>query len=280
MSNVRVPDCSYIALAEKNGKVNYGQVASSTPVSWKGTSAQGTLAFPASGQSWPGLSVSLVTVTLTPSAISGQLSPEGRISVDLPLNVMVSAGGFGQCRVRGVVTLATDGVDQVGGGTGLPRDPASGRFALAGTTTTPPTFEGTSNLCAQAQEFVDFTRGLGFYLTGTMTISQPATGGVVGAQTAVFDGPTKIKRKGRTVLLSKPVITNAGQQAAVTVRWSRSKAASGTSPRLARVTTSPKGKVTLVTTGKAKTLHVRMTLSAPPAPGFDEYLQMRRWTVR
>ena len=71
-------------------------------------------------------------------------------------------------------------------------------------------------------------------------------------QTANVKVPKKIKFKGKTVLLKKAVVTNAGQTAKVKVSWSTKKSAKAKAKRYAKVTKSSKGKVTIKTKGKAR----------------------------
>ena len=83
-----------------------------------------------------------------------------------------------------------------------------------------------------------------------------------------------------SVILPSAVTTNAGQKAVASLTWSPKKSANGSNRKYARATFSKKGKVTLRTTGAAKRLHVRLTLSAPPTNGFQEYLVTKSWVVR
>ncbi len=44
--------------------------------------------------------------------------------------------------------------------------------------------------------------------------------------------------------------------------------------------TSKAGKVTITTTGKAKRLKVKLTLTAPAVPGYQPYSFAKKWTVK
>ena len=85
-------------------------------------------------------------------------------------------------------------------------------------------------------------------------------------QTATVKVPKKVKRKGKTVLLKKAVVTNAGQKATAKVTWSTKKKAREPRLKYASVKTTKTGKVTLRTTGKAKKLYVKLS---PEGPGHD-----------
>ena len=120
---------------------------------------------------------------------------------------------------------------------------------------------------------------MGWYLTGTMTLPA-AVPPVVQKQTATVKVPKKLKRKGKTVLLKKAVVTNAGQKAGAKVTWSTKKAAKGTKAKYATVKTTKAGKVTLKTKGKAKKLYVKLSLKAPATTGFEAYSYTKKWTVK
>ena len=85
---------------------------------------------------------------------------------------------------------------------------------------------------------------------------------------------------GKTVLLKKAVVTNAGQEATAEVTWSTNKKANGSNLRLAAAKTTKAGKVILRTTGKAKRLYVKLVLSAPAVPGYQAYEFTKKWTVK
>ena len=126
--------------------------------------------------------------------------------------------------------------------------PGDRAFAVASTTYPAPTTTGS---CLLTNAAYDLSKGVGWYLTGTMhlpTAPKP--------QTASPKPPKRIKPKGKTVLLKKTVVTNAGQTATAKVTWSTKKSAMGNKARFASVTTSKAGKVTITTTRKAKKFYV------------------------
>ncbi len=101
------------------------------------------------------------------------------------------------------------------------------------------------------------------------------------AQTATVKLPKKIKAKGKTVLLKKAVVTNAGQKATAKLTWSTKKSAKGAKAKYANQEVSHKtGKVTIRTTGKAKRLYVKLSLSAPAIDGYQAYSFTKKWTVK
>ncbi|MCU0278686.1 MAG: carboxypeptidase-like regulatory domain-containing protein [Candidatus Nanopelagicales bacterium] len=107
-----------------------------------------------------------------------------------------------------------------------------------------------------------------------MTKIEPQT------QAATFKVAKKIAFKGKTVLLKKAVVTNAGQTAKAKVTWSTKKSAKGTSKKYAKVTKTSKGKVTITTKGKAKKLYVKLTLKAPATTGFTAFTFAKTWKVK
>ncbi len=278
VSEVRAPDCSYIALPGVDGKVYYGYLSSAGQVTWGGTSTGGLVSFPASGQQWPALAPlfsGIGSARVIPAPIDGSVTDAGVVRLTVRFTARIEALGS-QCSATGTVEIATDTVDAVGGGVGLPL--SGGRFAAAGTSTTAPTLQG--NACQQAASYLDLSRGVGVFATGQMTFGGTSSGASAGAQTATFQTPKKIKRKGTTVILGKAVTTSAGQKAVATLTWSTKPSANGSNPRLAAVRTTRAGKLTLRTTGTAKRLYVRLTLSAPATTGYQEYLMTKRWVVR
>jgi len=80
-------------------------------------------------------------------------------------------------------------------------------------------------------------------------------------------------------LVGGPLVTNAGQQVSARVGWGKTKSAKGSKKSYARVSTKG-GKVVLRTTGKARKLHVRLTLQAPATPGYEAFRLTRVWKVR
>jgi hypothetical protein len=121
---------------------------------------------------------------------------------------------------------------------------------------------------------------MGWFLTGTMTLPSAPVPPVVQKQTATVKVPKTIKAKGKTVLLKKAVVTNAGQTATANVTWSTKKKAGGSNLKFAAAKTTKSGKVILRTTGKAKRLYVRLSLRAPATTGYEAYSYSKTWTVK
>ena len=143
---------------------------------------------------------------------------------------------------------------------------------MASTTYPAPTTTGS---CLLTNAAYDLSKGVGWYLTGTMhlpTAPKP--------QTASPKPPKRIKPKGKTVLLKKAVVTNAGQEATAEVTWSTNKKANGSNLRLAAAKTTKSGKVILRTTGKAKRLYVKLSLKAHAVEGYRAYKYTKKWTVK
>lgn len=278
VSETRVPDCSYIALPGRDGTVYYGYLSSAGQVTWGGTSTGGILGFPADAQQWPALAPlfsGIGSARLIPAPISGITTDAGSAQFTMTFTARVEALGS-QCTATGTATISTDATDTVGGAVGTPL--SGGRFGAAGTSTSPPILTGSA--CSQATSYLDLSRGVGVYAAGLMTLGGTSSGASAGAQTATFDVPRRIDRKGSTVILKSAVMTNAGQRAISTVTWSTKKSANGSSQRFASTWTTRSGKLTLKTTGAAKRLYVRLTVSAPAAPGFNELLVTKRWVIR
>ncbi len=277
-SDKRTADCTYIAMTATSGQVMYGHVTSAGEVIWTGTDTGGALSFPSTAQTWPVLSLygGLGNGRITPATITGTLAASGEVAMQIAFDVRISALGQ-QCQARGVIAVSSTATDTIGGGQGSNRD-ATGRFAVAGTSLGAPELSGSA--CAQAAQYLDLGKGVGVFVAGTLSVGSSDSGATAGAQTAVLRTPARLKPAGRTVLLPHAVTTNAGQKASVSVRWSVRKAADGTSPRYARLRVGREGAVSLITTGKAKRLYVRMTVSAPATASHGEYLQTRRWVVR
>ena len=111
---------------------------------------------------------------------------------------------------------------------------------------------------------------MGWYLTGTMTLPTAPV-----PQTATVKLAKKIKAKGKTVVLKAPVVTNAGQTATSRLTWSTKKSAAGSKAKWAKAT-----KRSITTTGKAKRLYVKLTLTAPAVEGYQAYSFTKKWTVK
>ena len=296
----RVENCSYIyltSLSAASANNVYTYPTSSGTVSWQnGTVSAAALNYPATGQTWPQVKNLILgaTATVTPKNITGTIdTASNKVTLNVPFDITLSALG-NDCALSGTATLTSDATDPKGGGVGKAYDPASGSFAVAAAT--PPTLTKTDGAglgCAPAALLydisatgtmgwyrLDLSRGVGVYAAGVLTLGGTSTGASAGAQTATFDAPKRIARKGSTVILRRTVMTNAGQRATATLSWSTKKSANGSSPRFASSRMTRSGKLTLKTTGSAKRLYVRLTVTAPATPGFQELLVTRKWVVR
>ena len=270
-----VPGCSYVALPKAGGGTYYAYITSTGAVRMTGSLAGGGLRFPVSGQSWPGIIApgGLVTVDVRRAEVTGALAAGGAMELTVPYNVTLSVGVLGSCTVKGTANASSAATDSIGGATGRAYDSGSQGFAVAGTST--PSLQGS--LCDLADEYLDLSRGVGWYLDGSLEVTPDVV--PVVKQTASVKPPARIKRKGRTVLLKRPVVTNAKQRAKVSVRWGTKLSAKGSKRKFARVTTK-RGKVVIRTTGRATRLFVRMTLRAPATSGYESYKATRLWVVR
>ncbi len=270
-----VPGCSYVALPKSGGGTYYAYITSAGAVRMTGSLAGGGLRLPVSGQSWPGITApgGLVAVDVRRAEVTGTLAANGAMTLTVPYNVTISVGVLGSCTVTGTASASSTATDAIGGSTGRAYDPGSRGFAVAGTST--PSLQGA--LCALADDYLDLNRGVGWYLDGSLEV----TPGVVPVvkQTASVKLPARIKRKGRTVLLKRPVVTNAKQRAKVSVKWGTKLSAKGSKRKFARVKTK-RGKVTIRTTGRATRLFVRVTLRARATSGYEPYKATRLWVVR
>lgn len=277
MSEALLPSCSYVALPKEGGGAYYAYLTSGGDITMTGSLTAGKLSLPASGQDWPGLAVAggLASVQVKKSDITGTVDASGAVVLSVPYEATISAGVLGSCSVKGTATMSSAGTDPIGGGQGSAHDPTSNSFAVAGASTSAPVLSGS--LCELAADYIDPVRGFGWYLNGSL--APTATTSAPRAQTASVEVPARIKRKGRTVLLKRPVVTSADQRAAATVTWGTKRSAKGGNRKQARVT-SKAGKVAIRTTGKAKRLFVRLTLRAPATQGYRAYSWTRVWVVR
>ena len=248
-------------------------------MAWKGTAAGGALSFPASGQTWPALTNLFLGAsrTTTPKDVTGTVDSNGKVDLTLSYDTLIKAGA-NQCTLTGTVALSSQGTEKLGGqAVGKDYDPATGQFAVVSTTYTAPAATGS---CLLLNAAYDLSKGMGWYLTGSMTLPSAPIPPVVQKQTATVKVPKKVKRTGKTVLLKKAVVTNAGQTSTAKVTWSTKKKAGGRNLKLAAAKTSKTGKVTLRTTGKAKKLYVKLSLKAPATTGYEAYKYTKKWTVR
>lgn len=92
-------------------------------------------------------------------------------------------------------------------------------------------------------------------------------------QTATVSLPKKIKPKGRTVLLKRAVVTNAGRKAKAKV------VVKPKGKKYAKVTKRKSGRVVIATKGVRK-LKVTLTLTAPATAEFNPYSRTKKWTVK
>ncbi len=95
--------------------------------------------------------------------------------------------------------------------------------------------------------------------------------------------PTAIANPGTTVIVAKPILTNAGQVAAVTVTcefWQRrgSAATRGDVDACAVVTRPKKGRVAVVTYGYP--VKVRVVLTAPATSTYAAFVKERVYRSR
>ena len=272
-----VPNCSYIYLTPKAAPA-YTYLTSQGGVSWKNGSLTGTaLSFPAAGQTWPTLTGLFLNASsaVTAKNITGTVDTSGKVDLAMDYDVLLTAGAS-QCRLTGNVQLSSRATERLGGqAAGRSYDPATGAFAVASTTyAAPNAIDVTPAGCLAANIAYDLSKGMGWYLTGTMTLP-----GAPAAQTAKVKLPKEIKAEGKTVLLKKAVVTNAGQKATAKLSWSTKKSAKGGRAKYAKVITKG-GKLAIRTTGTAKRLYVKLRLSAPARDGYTAYSFTKKWTVK
>ena len=273
-----IPDCSYTYLAKKAAP-SYTYITSQGAVSWKdGSLAGSSLGFPASGQTWPSLTGLYLNASsvATPKNITGTIDANGKVDLTMDYEALLTAGSS-QCRLTGNVHLSSEGTEKLGGqAIGKNYDPATGQFAVVSTTYgAPNAIDVTPAGCLATNIAYDLSQGMGWYFTGTMQLPGGNVVPVPAEQTATVKLPKKIKAKGKTVVLKKPVVTNAGQTATATLTWSTKKRAAGSKAKWATAT-----KRSITTTGKAKKLYVKLTLSAPAVPGYQAYSFTKKWTVK
>ena len=152
------------------------------------------------------------------------------MELTVPYNVTLSVGVLGSCTVTGTANASSAATDSIGvrrGGRMIPARKASLWPARRR--------RRCKAHCDLADEYLDLSRGSGGIWTGRWR-SHPDVVPVV-KQTASVKPPARIKRKGRTVLLKRPVVTNAKQRAKVSVRWGTKLSAKGSKRKFARVTT-------------------------------------------
>lgn len=275
----RLPDCSYVAIPTKPGDLYYAYLTAPGDITWTGTVSQGSLTFPASGQLWPRLAFldGVATNTVKASDITGTVDSNGVVALRVNYETTIQALGF-TCSAKGQISMSSDATDPIGGGQGRAVDTATGAFAVAATAPTVPTLTGAA--CVKAAENLDLSKGVGWYLAGFLKVESGSSPQGATKQTAVVKYPRKLARKGKTVILKRAVVTNAGNRAAAKVTWSRKRGAKGKSKRYASVKVTRAGRITIKTTGKARRLYVRLRLSAPATAGYEAFRVNKVWRVR
>ena len=247
-------------------------------MSWKDGSLTGSdLLFPAPGQTWPALSGLYLNASSVATAknITGTVAADGKVDLTLEYDVLLTAGSS-QCRLTGSTLLSSQGTETLGGASGSNYNPATGRFAVVSTTYAPPTaIDVTVAGCLATNIAYDLSKGMGWFLTGTMELPGGNVVPIPSPQTASVKLPKKIKPKGKTVLLKKSVVTTAGQKATAKLTWSTKRSAGGTKAKYASAT-----KRSITTTGKAKKLYVKLALTAPAVDGYTAYSFTKKWTVK
>lgn len=278
-----VPDCSYATLnAKLGGKFIY------TKGTWSdGSYTDGAVAFPAAGQKWASVSaVGGTKVTLKGGDITGQVAADGTVTMTMPYEVNLDGALVDNCVIQGTAQLTSAGKEGLqGASSGANLDPATGKFAVVTTAQYGVTFADVSRCGTVTGTLAPdiLTTGLGFYLTGTMAPPSADAGPAqVQAQAAKIKPtpPKRIKPKGVTRVLKYPVITEPGQEADAKLSWSTKKNAKGKNARYAKATVTEQGGLSIKTTGKAKRLYVKLTVSAPAMEGYKAYKFTKKWTVK
>lgn len=259
----------------KKAAPGYTYLTSQGAVRWEAGSLAGTsLSFPAAGQSWPALTGLYLggSTVVTARELKGTIAADDAVDLTLSYDLRITLGSA-VCTLTGTSTLSSRGVESLGGqARGAGYDPATGRFAVVSTSYGPPAQSGN---CLSVNTAYDLSKGIGWFLTGTMALPTAAK-----PQTADVSLPEEIKAKGKTVLLKKALVTNAGQQATSKLTWSKKKGAKGHKTKFASANVTKSGKVAITTTGKAKRLYVKLTLTAPAVPGYQAYTFTKKWTVK
>ena len=275
-----IPNCSYTYLTKKAAP-SFTYLTSQGAVSWKDGSLTGNaLSFPAAGQTWPALTGLYLNASSVATAknITGTVDANGKVDLTLEYDVLLTAGSS-QCRLTGSTLLSSQGTETLGGALGKNYDPTTGRFAVVSTTyAAPNAIDVTVAGCLATNIAYDLSKGMGWFLTGTMELPGGNVVPIPSAQTATVKLPKKIKPKGKTVLLKKPVVTNAGQKATAKLSWSTKKSAKGKKAKYANQEIAYKTSIT--TKGKAKKLYVKLTLKAPAVDGYKAYSFTKKWTVK
>lgn len=276
------PACSYIYLTPQpiGGATDkpYTYITQPGAVAWdNGSVTSMALAFPASGQTWQTVTKLSqgATMTVQPSDITGSVDGNGVVKLTMAYNVEIALSYFGnqeKCLLTGTVDLSSAGTDTAGQGVGSNWNPATGAFAVAGTSTAPT--PGTQ--CDGTKIFLfDLTKPMGFYFVGSMTLPPPDA-----PQTATVKVAKKVNKSGKTILMKKAVVTNLGQKATAKVSWSPKKSAKGKKAKYAKLTVKKNGKLILKTKGASKKLFVKLSLSAPSKPGYKAFSYTKVWKAK
>ncbi|MBK6762061.1 MAG: hypothetical protein IPG68_01705 [Micrococcales bacterium] len=183
----------------------------------------------------------------------------------MPYEATVNGGILGSCTIKGATTMSSAGSDLIGGGLGRAYDPAAKTFAVAGTSDAPALH---GNLCALAGDFLDPSRGLGWYLDGSLTVDAPTA---APPARAAVTGWTRDQR------------ATGGHQRRTDGEGLRAMGDEAHREGLVapvRTPDDPVRQVIIRTTGTAKKLFVRVTLRAPSIDGYSAFRTTRLWAVR
>ena len=137
-----------------------------------GTLTGNALSFPAAGQTWPALTGLFLnaSIAITPKDITGKVDANGKIDFTLQYDLLITLGSA-QCTLSGTTQLSSQGVETLGGqASGTYFDPAPGRFGVVTTACPPPAQSGN---CPSVNTAYDLSKGVGWYLTGTMELPRP-----------------------------------------------------------------------------------------------------------
>ena len=161
-------------------------------MAWKGTAAGGALSFPASGQTWPALTKLFLGASSTTTAkdITGPVDANGKVDLTLASDTVIQVGA-NQCTLTGTVQLSSQGTEKIGGqAVGKNYAPATGQFAVVSTSYAAP----ATGSCLLLNAAYDLSKGMGWSLTGTMTLPGVTPAPVVQKQTAAVKTPERVKR--------------------------------------------------------------------------------------
>ena len=160
---------------------------------WTRSPPEKALALSASGQTWPALTNLFLgaSSTATPKDITGTVDSSGKVELTLSYDTEIKAGSS-ECTRTGAVQLSPQGTEKLGGqAAGKNFDAATGQFAVV---TTP----AATGSCLLLNAAYDLSKGMGCYLTGTMTLPEPVVPPVAQKQTATVKVPKKCETGRRT----------------------------------------------------------------------------------